>query len=282
MSRNAVVSISSVTGGLADHYMITVLAGLWRRMGLSVECGVDYAPEARVCILHHDRTRLDPDRLPVPPAGVKPLNGAVTDISKSALSVLRVTESTRWDGPVIVKTNLNHFGFPESGGHAPATTLGRLREKVHVRLAQTSWRLARRLPPGRYPVLERMDDVPGWVWRDPELIVEKFLPERTGDGLFAIRGWIFFGDREYAYRNVATDRIVKISTTVRHEFFSEVPEALRAIRRRMGFDFGKFDYVEHDGEVYLLDANKTPSYGHPVVDASPRASALSKGIEAYL
>jgi hypothetical protein len=51
-------------------------------------------------------------------------------------------------------------------------------------------------------------------------------------------------------------------------------------REALGFDYGKFDYVEHDGEPILLDANKTPTFrGDP---EAQRVRWLSSGIEAFL
>jgi len=38
-----------------------------------------------------------------------------------------------------------------------------------------------------------------------------------------------------------------------------VPEELHAMWARLGFDFGKFDYVVRDGQIVLLDANRTPT-----------------------
>ena len=37
-----------------------------------------------------------------------------------------------------------------------------------------------------------------------------------------------------------------------------MPDELRALRRQLGFDYGKFDFVMHEGRAVLLDANKTP------------------------
>jgi len=41
-------------------------------------------------------------------------------------------------------------------------------------------------------------------------------------------------------------------------------------RRKLGFDYGKFDFVVHEGRAVLLDANKTPG----------RARNLSKIVAA--
>lgn len=283
MNRDTLISISNLTPHMPEHYMLSALMSLWREKGLQVECGDFYSERADVCVLHHDKTRLNRGELADAPEGVSVLNGSVLDISKTHISVLQTTEGDDWDGPVIVKTDLNHFGFPEGGADERVSLMSSLCNKVRSRLSHRSWRLARQLPPGHYPVMECKNDVPGWVWEDERLIVEKFLPERTEDGLYGVRGWIFFGDREYAYRNLATDPLVKVATTQRHEFFSDIPENLRAIREEMGFDYGKFDYVEHDGKAFLLDANKTPSFGHAdAATESPRVRLLAEGIEAYL
>jgi hypothetical protein len=37
-----------------------------------------------------------------------------------------------------------------------------------------------------------------------------------------------------------------------------VPDELRQRRHELGFNYGKFDFVLHQGKANLLDANKTP------------------------
>jgi hypothetical protein len=235
-------------GFLRKDYLIAKLAWHWERAGVSVETSESIPRGADLAILHVDRTRVDAAEVPGNPEGIPLLNGRVLDISKRRFSSLGLDAGTDWAGPVIIKSDLNHFGIPESGGGL------RLRQ----RLAERSWRLARALPRRRYPVVESARAVPGWVWSDPDLLVEKFLPERSGD-LFCLRGWVFFGPRSYAFRLFSTDPMVKTGSMVRHEFLPGPPRELEEFRARHGFDFGKFDYVEHDGRPILLDANKTPT-----------------------
>ena len=73
---------------------------------------------------------------------------------------------------------------------------------------------------------------------------------------------------EYGVALHGRDPVVKAASTVKKEDLQTVPDSLRAERERLGFDFGKFDYVERDGEVFLLDANKTPT----VLNAAQRQS----------
>jgi hypothetical protein len=271
------ISISHLTSEVPDYYAISLLSKAWREQGLDVEFAREYADDARICILHHDKTRLRKDGIPVAPDGAKSLNGDVLDISKRLFSTLQLTPESDWTGPVIIKSDLNHFGLQDSDG-ARSDLVSRARR----RLARHSWRWARMLPEKHYPVLPSLDDVPNWVWNDQDLLVEKFLPEYSEDGLYCVRGWIFFGNQGYAYRSLSTDPMVKAASVVRSEFLDEVPAELVALRKQMKFDFGKFDYVVHDGVPILLDANKTPTYPTSDGTPTPRTRLLAKGIEAFL
>jgi hypothetical protein len=117
------------------------------------------------------------------------------------------------------------------------------------------------------------------VWGVPGLVVERFLPEREGPD-YCVRVWTFFGDRERSVRWIAPDPIVKASNMTRREEV-EVPEAIRAWRSRLGFDFGKFDYVRHGERWVLLDVNRTPTYPRAAAGQNP-LDALSEGIAQYL
>jgi len=273
MSRK-LVSVAELDGDLNDASVLRALGRIWHEQGYDMVVGREYSADADVCILHHDRSILDAERLPVPPPGKRVVNGAVLDISKRRYSTLALKPGDPWPGPVIVKTNLNHFGIPERR----FVVEPRIGRRLRAGLARHAWRIARMMPPRRYPVLGRMSKVPGWVWRSPDLIVEKFMPERDGE-LYCLRGWLFFGSRGYAYRLLASDPMVKTRTMVRYEFFDDAPPELHAMRKQMGFDYGKFDYVVHDGRAILLDANKTPTFrGDP---ASPRLRDLAMGIEEF-
>lgn len=254
-------------GRLRDDYLLAKLCWHWERMGLRIHCGPAAALDAELGIVHVDRTRVPESCVPANPCARPLLNAGVLDISKSRFSTLKLRASDAWPGPVIVKTELN--------GHGSIEGARTLLERVRRRLAARSWRLARALPPGRYPILENLAEVPGWVWRDPALLVEKFLPERD-DGLYVVRVWVFFGSRGYAYRLFSTDPVVKNKHIVRHEAIAP-PAQLEAVRQAHGFDFGKFDYVDVAGQPVLIDANKTPTIGSP--PDTPRLRDLAEGIE---
>lgn len=269
------ISISHLAPRMANYYLLSSLVSLWEQQGHRVDIARAYSEDADVCILHHDLTQLNADALPAPPPGAPLLNGRVLDISKRTISMLQVRPGDDWPGRVIIKTNLNHYGGPEY-----RSRLQSVLTKVRKRLAQVSWRGAQTLPHEFYPVLNTMNEVPDWVWESPDFVIEKFLPERTKDKLYSVRGYVFLGERGYAYRVFSRQPLVKLARMARIEYLDVVPDALLEIRRSMSFDFGKFDYVEHEGRVFLLDANKTPVYRGDVT--SPRMNLLASGIDSYL
>ncbi len=259
---------------IKGSYLIAKLAWHWARAGVVVEYSEALPVEADLGILHVDRTRVEPAHVPANPAGVRLLNDRIRDISKRRFSTLRLDPESDWEGEVIVKTDLNHFGNPECAGSG-----GGLGQRLRRRLAERSWRSARMLPRDRYPVLKGLGEVPDWVWSDLGLLVEKFMPERLGKE-YCLRGWVFFGSRGYVYRLFSPDPLVKVSSMTRHEFLGAPPPDLEAIRLRHGFDFGKFDYVEHHGKPILLDANKTPAIG--AAPDTPRVRHLAGALDEFL
>ncbi len=231
--------------------MLARLADVWREDGRAVGVGPLTELNAGLGILHVDSTRVAPSLVPrvTPPARL--LNARVLDISKRSFSQLLIDRDSDWDGPVIIKTDANAHGWPEDSAQRPGR-LDRLRRRL-------PWRLARRLPANDYPVLAHRDLVPAWVWQRRDLVVERFIPERDGAD-YVLRMWLFFGDRDIVYRMVADRPVVK-TDGLRHfeAVYGPPPPELAAIRRDLGFDFGKFDYVLHQGRPWLLDINKTPA-----------------------
>ena len=78
------------------------------------------------------------------------------------------------------------------------------------------------------------------------------------------------------------DPAVKGRTVTRFEQIPPEPE-VRALREKLGFDYGKFDFVVHGGRPVILDVNKTQGPGllHiPEYDATNARRA--RGIYDYL
>lgn len=268
--------ITPKPGALGKKYLLSHLADHWRAWGHPVSIGPLPVLEQGIGLMHVDQTVVSPGYLPKVSAGSSLVNGNVLDISKSSFSSLRLLPDDRWDSPVIVKSNLNYFGNPEHPGLMAKAQ--RKLEQLTWRSGRRSWQREQRLPPNDYPVLENLSQVPDWVWAHKDIIVERFLPERAGDA-YAIRGWLFFGERGYAYRLYSQSPVVKAGNITHFDILESVPEELQALRRLHDIDFGKFDYVEVEGRAVLIDLNKTPTtVGRK---NSPRLLDLAEGLHDF-
>ena len=264
-------------------YVVRVLTDLWREQGIDVEV-VDRLVEPtgpEVLVFPH----LDLTVIPRRQAGVfnrcaRVINRSVTDISKRTISQHRVTAPNGYSGPVIVKTDRNFGGEPEAKSAAQA---GGLKRPLVALARRLPWTITGLVGPDGYRIYDNPQLVPRAVWHNPRLVVEKFLPEREGD-LYCLRQYVFLGPREINVRSVGPRPLVKSSNFVRREVLDETPAAVRELRTRLGFDYGKFDYVMHDGEPVVFDANWTPTYDPASTVGSPSSlvAKLAAGIEPFL
>ncbi len=174
------------------------------------------------------------------------INGKVADIRKRHVSCNLVDRTASWTGPVLVKSDLNSNGRPE-------VSLAR-------RIATATGHTLQKSAAPEYQLFDSISDVPVPIWDDASRVVERYLPERRGPNN-VMRVWNFMGDYERCNWYASPETIIKGRNIV--EFGpSEVPDALRAHRKRLGFDYGKFDFaIGPDGPV-LYDANRTPGYLH--------------------
>jgi hypothetical protein len=82
--------------------------------------------------------------------------------------------------------------------------------------------------------------------------------------------------------DVADDPIVKAGTSGNERLSGSVPEAIVKRRQELGFDYGKFDYVIHDGSAILLDANSTPGASRSSQRVKAYAAHLAEGFLPWL
>lgn len=255
------------------NFLLGSLARHWMDAGhkVSVTAGLGNWPDADVCIMHVDLSVIPAAYCEASKRYAVVVNGAAIDIRKKRVSGNLVKRNDAWTGPVIIKTDLNYSGIPE----------------MHALQSFRRDGTTPDLPPGPivsttrpYPILRTAREVPDDVWTNPGLVVERFLPEQDAQG-FWLRAWVFFGDRERCTRYQGTQPIVKTANIVAREP-APVPDELRAERERLGFDYGKFDFIVREGKAVLFDANRTPSAppSSPEIDASN--ANLAGGLEALL
>ncbi len=253
------------------NYLIEGLFEHWRELGheVVITAGTPPGTSGDIAILHVDCSVVEEAYLDYAKRFPVVLNAGTRDIRKSAISRMLVTRGDDWWGPVVVKSDLNCGGLPERVHNRVAARMGHAAAHAGAKLFE------------QYEVLDSQALVRRRVWKDPNLVVERFIPECDERG-FWLRTWVFFGDSERCNRYCGPRAIVKASETT----FSEpvpVPEELREMRARLGFDYGKFDFVVNQGRATLLDANRTPGSA-PNLSAHfvRNAGSLAAGINYFL
>jgi hypothetical protein len=254
-------------------FLLGTLASRWVDAGhdVSVTAGLGDWPAGDIAIMHLD--------ISVTPAAYSAacerypivVNAAATDIRKTRVSRNLVQRDDGWTGPVIIKTDLNFSGLPEMQAAQKFKRDGKPADLAPGPIVSTTQ---------PYPILPSPAEVPDPVWDNPGLVVERFLPERDAKG-FWLRVWVFFADRERCTRYCSADPIVKSAAVIAREAVP-VPEELRAERERLGFDYGKFDFVVRDGKAILFDANRTPSAPPPSREIDASNAHLAGGLQSLL
>jgi hypothetical protein len=255
---------------LTSPYLLFDVLKLLKPMGHEVR--IARGPQAAsgdAALYHVDATVAPQEYLDLARHYSRTINFRTGDISKRRVSRLLLAKGDDWHGPVIVKSNYNNRAVMED---------------IHNQLAV---RVGRPLPhPGvtrsaQYHVLDSIADVGDEIWSDPSLVIERFVAEPDNDG-FALRTWVFMGPRERCTRFVTPNRISKAAGVLKYEPV-DVPAQLRAERERLGFDFGKFDFVVHNGEPVLLDANRTPGVAAAIRPMMQKGALnLAEGLHALL
>jgi hypothetical protein len=252
-------------------YLIKGLIPPWRQMGHSVRVakGLAWGEDADIVVVHVDVSVVPEDYRRYAgqfPAGV---NRRAVDIRKRTVSRILLQRSDTWDGQVIVKSDLNFGG------------VGELRHNEIASAFDLDAPYPALEPAPGYDIYPSLDTVPEAVWNDPRYVMERFLPERDERGYW-LHCWVFLGDAERCNRYCAPEPIVKFANFTLQEP-AAVPEELRVERERLGFDYGKFDFVVHEGRPVLLDANRTPGAAANIrQDQEAGAFHLAAGINSLL
>jgi hypothetical protein len=270
----------------ASHadYAIGLLANIWRAEGHEVRFLIGYRErwEADIAILHVVTSTVPNAYARLAETYPVTINGAMLDNRKSRVSRSLVTEGSSYNGPVIVKTDLNNAGITEQ--MLGARSVQRLSFRVVAGLTR---RL--RLLSGRgetpYSIYESLESVPVRLRSNPKLVIERFCPEKEGDWYFVRRSF-FLGDRFIGYRMGDKQPIIDAGLPGAFEWIETPPQVLAA-RRDLRLDYGTIDYAVHEGEVVVFDVNKTPGRAAPPTEATQRdyatiLSTVAPGISGFV
>ncbi len=263
-------------------YFVACLVPYWQERQLKVVIGSKWSlPKADVAILHVDVTEIPFFFKLLSKVYPIVLNGCFTNNSKRKISKNILSREDNYNGPVIIKTNNNYGGLQE---------INKRRNKNRIlhdltQLPSIDWSKIKGILPGKYPVIDSKENVPEKVWKNRYLVVEKFIPELNSDGLFCLRACLFFGNVELNILVSSREPVIKGNNLCSWEITSApAPDQLRDLKKDLCMDFGRLDYVMHEEEVILYDANKTASLSRQAsVDLAEQVvRPLASGIDSFL
>ncbi len=265
-------------------YLVGHFAEFWREDGhrVSFLFGTKRFVPADVLLIHVNLSVVPDEYLEFASRYPVVLNAGARDIRKSAISRNLVRPGDAWDGPVIVKSDLNYAGAPEQYlRRTPMERRWRRMRSVRRWMDRARGRTAPFMESRDYEIFERAADVPAHRFTDPRVVVEKFRPEFE-DGFYHVRLYQFLGDRWTCTRVGTPHRVVKSDPGAKTELIEPADE-VSTWRRELGLDYGKLDYLVVDGEVVLLDVNKTTGASVYMDDASRRRLRrhLAEGLYSY-
>jgi len=268
---------TEMSGYIVDH-----LARFWREDGHEVVYlfGTGTYVPADLVLVHVNLSVVPEEYLAFASCYPIVLNGKIRDIRKSVISSHLVRPGDSWTGPVIVKSDLNFGGEPERALTPAPLEPSRMRRAAR-RLAA---RLAGRIQIDdwtKYRVYDRAADVPASLFERRDVVVEQFLPEHE-NGLYHLRLYQVLGDRWTCTRLASAEPVFKAEDSVRAEPVEPSPE-VETWRRQFHLDYGKLDYLVHDGLPVLIDVNKTTGASSAVADAPLQAMRrqLADGLYSF-
>src|SRR5262245_1737047 len=268
-----------VGGTPMSGYMVAHLAGYWREDGHEVVYLFGTKSRVPADLLRvHVHLSVVPDRyLAFASRYPIALNGRLRDIRKSVISTNLVGAHDSWTGPVIVKSDLNYGGKPERA-------LSERWLEKHPRVQRAAAWFARRRKRAEfsdYLIFDSVNEVPPEIFKRRDVVVERFLPERENN-LFHLRMCQVLGDRSTCTRIASPKPVFKAGASVSSEAIEPHPE-VETWRKQFNLDYGKLDYLVHDGRAVLIDVNKTIGASRQVADAplQEMRRRLAEGLYSY-
>lgn len=266
-------------------YLIHTLAEIWQEDGHEVFFlfGTKQVVPADIIFVHVDLSVVPDSYLKFANRYPIQINNAIKDIRKNSYSDHMLGRHDSWNGRVIIKTNNNSAGIPERRRKG---ILGKIQKKTLSLIQQTKTGIIPSpiLSARDYMVYNHLSEVPQFYFFHPAFVIQKFLPEKDGE-LFCTRILVFLGDKMKCSRVKSKQPIVNSESAVDIEYDITPDPRILSLRKKLGFDYGKFDYVIHNGEAILLDANKTIGNARELINSSKmkeRVRAYESGLYSFL
>lgn len=287
----AVIQHENDFEGESNTYFIEMIARCWREAGHQVIFvnGIQKKIRADLAILHVNLSVVPQEYVEYANQFPVVLNNEITDIRKRKISQQLISRNDDYNGPVIVKTDLNCGGIPEAKIYnrpipkwrSPASywrQLVRKTRNVFIKiklLDNTADRIVQTEYRESFKIFKDKNFVPNYIWRDEDWVTEKFLPEKEGSE-YVTNNAYFLGNIAIGFKNISGDPIVK-DVEGKGDII-KVPDVIRRYRDQIGLDYGKIDYVIRNGTPVILDITKTVGGAF----APKVAEMLAPGLENYL
>ncbi|NJK91565.1 MAG: hypothetical protein HC904_06920 [Blastochloris sp.] len=243
-----------------EFYLLNLMRVHWENWGcqlLDVE-GLGGWPEADGVFLHVDLSQLPSNYQKQAERYHFHWNAGALDICKRRVCGNLVEPGDGYDGPVVLKTNLNHAGLPEN----------MQRRRLKQSRESSGWRRLLSLAGGSlggkeekqitkkdYRIYGHMREVPAEFLHNDAWVLQTYCVEPYGTEEHALREYYFLGEVEYLRMEKSPDPLFTSGELVEGRA-GPVHPALRKLRQTLGLDYGKIDYVMRQGEPFIFDANK--------------------------
>jgi hypothetical protein len=267
-----------------DRYSVVQLAKVWRDDGHEVTFlfGPKTFVPADLALVHVNLSVVPDTYIELARRYPIALNAGITDIRKHTFSKGILHKGDDWDGPVFVKSDLNYGGYPERNlGRTWLTRNHRNMRRVRRLVDRLTGKTLPFADSSEYLLYDNISDVPREYLDRSDLVVEKFRPELE-NGLYHTRFYLFLGDRG-AHRRLSSKHPVVNRATHVDAVPLEPDPGILALRKQLGLDYGKLDYLKVNGEIILLDVNKTIGAGRLADDEEARRNwrDLAEGLYSY-
>ncbi len=285
-----------------SRYVIRYLMNQWQEQGFTVRFayGTRKKIHADIVINHVDLTVTPKEYIRYFRSYSQKINSGVTDISKSIISSCILKPGENYTGPVIIKTNNNCGGEKDKRASSIISKikngfLNRMNRNCSILpfsdLKESNdhdiktpgyWKHVKTLNNDNYPIFDCVNQLPGTVWGNKHLVVEKFMPELDDDGKFICRYMYFLGDRSFCVVTKSEKPVAKSRIIDRQILPGPGPDELITFCKNFKMDYGRLDYTIVNNRIYLFDANRTPGFSPEIYSVyKEQIDTLSKGINTF-
>ncbi|MFN4184828.1 MAG: hypothetical protein ACK4M6_08565 [Hyphomonas sp.] len=252
LDRIAILNNSGHAPGDRAH-LTALLADQWRANGIEVIelSGTRTFVEADLLFLNLSRPVIPEEYRRFAAQYPVTFNASAGDLRKHHYADGLLMAGAPYKGPVIVRADQGYTS-PVPRAASPFAFIRRF--GVHPRATPL------KDAPGsvleNYRIYPSINDVPADRF-GPDYIVQKFLPEENA-GRYVLRQYYFLGDEHFLSLQTSGAAIIRAASPLSLEEWGP-PEELLSLRKRLGLDYGRIDFVEVGGKPFVISVSRSPA-----------------------